>query len=100
MLRHVVFFSLKHTSDLETVERGLWQLAEIPETLHFEVGRNTKRDGLSAEIDLVVYAEFADEQALMRYKMHPIYAKAIEIVRPLREIRMAADFTAVTKLEE
>jgi hypothetical protein len=37
---------------------------------------------------------------LMRYKMHPIYAKAIEIVRPLREIRMAADFTAVTKLEE
>lgn len=98
MLRHIVFFSAKQPENLEAIEKGLWLLAQIPESLHFEVGRNMRRDGLSSEVDLVVYAEFADEAALERYKAHPIYAEAIKVVRPLRDIRLAADFLA--KLEE
>lgn len=94
MLRHIVFFSAKQAEDLDTIEQGLWLLAKIPESLHFEVTRNIKRDGLSTDVDLVVYAEFADEAALARYKEHPLYLEAIHIVRPLREMRVAADVIA------
>jgi len=42
-------------------------------------------------VDVVVYGEFADEAALAAYKAHPTYAEATKRVRPLRELRYAAD---------
>ena len=50
--------------------------------------------GMSALVDLVVYGEFADESELARYKAHPTYAASIAIARPLRELRVVADFHA------
>lgn len=94
MIRHIVFFSAKEPQHLASMEQGLSLLAQIPECLHFEVCRNSKRDGLSQEIDLVVYAEFADYDALERYKQHPNYQESIRLVRPLREMRVAVDFEA------
>ena len=96
MIRHVVLFSVRDPADLDLVQGALSRLAEIPEARRLEVTRNLKRDGLSAEIDLVVYGEFADLAALDRYKAHPIYAESIRIVRPRREIRIAVDFEATT----
>ncbi|MDR9395623.1 MAG: Dabb family protein, partial [Roseovarius sp.] len=46
-----------------------------------------------ARVDLVVYAEFADEAALAAYKADPIYEACIARVRPMPELRIAADFT-------
>ena len=43
-------------------------------------------------MDWVVYGEFKDTDALAAFKQHPTYQRAIEIVRPLRELRLAADF--------
>jgi len=40
----------------------------------------------------VVYGEFTDAAALAAYKAHPLYQESIRRVRPLRELRMAADF--------
>jgi hypothetical protein len=94
MIRHVVLFSVRDPSDLDLVQGALARLAEIPEARRLEVARNSKRDGLSAEIDLVVYGEFDDFTALDRYKAHPLYAETIAIVRPRREIRIAVDFAA------
>lgn len=95
MIRHVVFFTVRDTGDVERVRDGLMTLADIPHASHFEVGRNLCADTLTdAPADLVVYAEFADEGALAAYKAHPLYRRAIEIVRPLREMRIAADFKA------
>ncbi|NBO19088.1 MAG: Dabb family protein [Proteobacteria bacterium] len=94
MIRHIVFFSAKDAQDIARMEQGLSLLAQIPECLHFEVSRNSKRDGLSQEIDLVVYAEFADYEALARYKQHANYQESIRLVRPLRELRLAVDFEA------
>ena len=37
------------------------------------------------------------EAALAAYKAHQIYAEATRRVRPLREIRYAADFKAIEK---
>jgi len=70
-------------------------LADIPHAQHFEVGRNLHSDAITeSHVDLVVYAEFEDESALAAYKAHPIYAACISRVRPLRELRIAADFKA------
>ena len=94
MIRHVVFFSAANPDDVERVREGLMMLAQIPHARHFEVGRNLQSDPIAgARVDLVVYAEFEDEAALAAYKAHPIYDACTARVRPLRELRIAADFT-------
>lgn len=95
MIRHIVFFSAADPADVEHIEDGLKMLGRIPHAQHFEVGRNLQSDQIAgAKIDVVVYAEFADEAALTAYKAHPIYADCISLVRPMRELRIAADFKA------
>ncbi|HLW29108.1 MAG TPA: Dabb family protein [Kiloniellales bacterium] len=91
MLRHIVFFSVKNPADTERVQELLSQLATIPAAQHLEVRRNIRRDQHSSEVDLVVYGEFKDEAALQAYKAHPTYAETTQLVRPLRDIRIAAD---------
>ena len=73
---------------------GLSALGAIPHSSVFEVSLNTKVDPLSNEVDIVVYAEFADEAALAAYKAHPIYDETTRKVRPLRELRLSADVVA------
>lgn len=92
MIRHVVFFSVPHTSDLAAVEAGLRLLETNPHADRLAIRRNLKSDSWSREVDFVVYGEFADEAALAAYKAHPIYAEATRRVRPLRDLRIAADF--------
>lgn len=74
------------------IRGGLSLLTEIPHALKLEIGENVKTDQLGGEVDLVVYGEFEDAEALAAYKAHANYQRSIEIVRPLREIRMAADY--------
>jgi hypothetical protein len=93
MIRHIVFFRAQNPADRETIFQGLSLLAGIPHARHFEVGRNLTVDAISPDgPDFVVYGEFDDAAQLAAYKAHPIYAQAISIVRPLRDMRIAADF--------
>jgi hypothetical protein len=93
MIRHIVFFTAKNPADMDTIFDGLNLLSDNPHAAHFEVGRNLKMDRISAEgPDFVVYAEFTDQDQLDAYKAHPLYEKSIAIVRPLRDMRIAADF--------
>lgn len=92
MIRHVVFFSARHGNDIETIRKRLGALGSIPSAENFEVALNSKVDQISNEIDVVVYAEFADQAALDAYKKHPIYAETTSVVRPMRELRFSADF--------
>ncbi|WP_375254501.1 Dabb family protein [Yoonia sp.] len=91
-LRHVVFFSAKDKADIPRIVAGLKLLADIPHCSAFEVRQNTQNDALSSEVDVVVYAEFANAEALAAYKADPLYEAAIKAVRPLRDMRIAADF--------
>ena len=98
MIRHIVFFSARTPADRDAVEAGLNLLAGIPDCLHFEVGRNFDTDPISpGGPDFVVYSEFRDEAQLARWKAHPLYQKSIDVVRPLRDLRMAADFESPPK---
>lgn len=91
MIRHIVFFSARDPADLERLEAGLGLLEKIAAADVLEVRRNLARDALGIAVDVVVYGEFRDTAALEAYKADPLYAEAIRIVRPLRELRMAAD---------
>jgi len=91
MIRHIVFFTARDPKDLGAIVEGLELLGTIPHSTHFEVVRNAKVDQIGNEVDVVVYGEFADEAALAAYKAHPTYAEATKRVRPLRELRYAAD---------
>lgn len=94
MIRHIVFFTAKVRGDLDAIVEGLELLGQIPHATHFEVTRNSKVDQIGNDVDVVVYAEFEDEAALAAYKAHPLYAEATRKVRPLRDLRLAADFKA------
>lgn len=94
VIRHIVLFSAKNPADVERIREGLSILKDIPGSRHFEVTCNSKRDGLSKEIDVIVYGEFDSYEALDAYKAHPLYQESITRVRPLRELRFAVDFEA------
>ena len=91
MIRHIVFFNVTDPSRLDAVVEGLSILKDIPHADRLEVVRNTKVDPWSDEVDIVVYGEFRDQEALAAYKAHPLYSDSVARVRPLREMRISAD---------
>ncbi|MDA9445721.1 Dabb family protein [Bradyrhizobium sp. CCBAU 21360] len=94
MIRHIVLFTAKNRADIDHIVQGLSLLATIPHARRLEVSRNRKTDELGNEIDVVVYGEFDSEIELAAYKAHHLYQESIRRVRPLRELRFAADCDA------
>jgi quinol monooxygenase YgiN len=94
MIRHIVLFRARDPQDREAVRQGLALLKDIPAASVLEVEYNSRIDPWSDEADIVVYGEFADEAALAAFKAHPLYAESIRRVRPLRDLRIAADYAA------
>lgn len=94
MIRHIVYFSVRSAADRERVLDGLRLLEANPHALLLEVGENLKLDSLGNEIDFVVYGEFTDAAALDAFKAHPSYEASITAVRPIRDLRIAADIVA------
>ena len=93
MIRHIVFFTARDKKDKETIYNGLLVLRGIPDCLHLEIGVNTRHDPVSQETpDYIVYGEFESDEQLLLFKSHELYQKSIDIVRPLRQMRIAADF--------
>lgn len=96
MIRHVVMFSVRNAEDADRVHDGLCLLKANPHALRLEVGRNLNIDPIPGDrVDFVVYAEFTDQAALAAFKAHPSYAESIAVVRPLRDLRISADFETV-----
>ncbi|MET4391492.1 roadblock/LC7 domain-containing protein [Bradyrhizobium sp. F1.4.3] len=96
MIRHIVLFTAKDKADIDQIIEGLSVLTNIPHARRLEVARNRKTDQLDNDIDVVVYGEFDNETELAAYKAHELYQEAIRRVRPLRELRFAADYNLST----
>lgn len=92
MIRHIVFFSAKDPKDIELIATTLAGYSKIPGVINFEIGRNKKTDMLKNDVDIVLHAQFETEADLIAYKNHPIYLAGTDIVQPIRELRIAADY--------
>ncbi len=87
-------FTAKDKKDIDNIYNGLKMLETIEGNWLLNVTRNKKLDQIGNDIDIVVYGEFPNEDALKLYKSHPIYQECIDVVRPLRDKRIAVDITA------
>ncbi|OAF08747.1 stress responsive protein [Bradyrhizobium centrolobii] len=96
MIRHIVLFSARDNDTIEQMMEGLSVLTMIPHARRLEIARNRKTDQLGNEIDVAVYGEFDNETELAAYKAHRLYQESIRRVRPLRELRFAADYDVST----
>lgn len=92
MIRHIAFFSAIDPNDLDAIEAGLWILKDNPHAVKFAVHRNLNLDEIPGpHPDFIVMADIENKTELAAYKAHPLYAESIRRVRPLRDIRVAAD---------
>lgn len=92
MIRHIVFFSAKDPQDIDLIATTLAGYRKIPGVKNFEIGRNRKVDALENDVDIVLHAQFDTQADLTAYKNHPLYLAGIDIIRPIRELRIAADY--------
>jgi hypothetical protein len=92
MIRHIVLFTAKDKAQIDQIVEGLSVLTAIPHARCLEVARNSGTDHIANDIDVVVYGEFDNEAELAAYKAHDLYRESITRVRPLRELRFAADY--------
>ncbi|MBQ9968414.1 MAG: Dabb family protein [Oscillospiraceae bacterium] len=92
MIRHVIMWKFKQGEE-ENMHKFLASLKAldgvIPEILHMEVGINCK-DGNNYDACLI--ADFADLDALERYKNDPRHVAVSALCKSIREARGAVDF--------
>jgi hypothetical protein len=94
VIRHVVLFSA-NPGEKDRLLIGLKKLeALVDEDLaeKLEVKENLKLDTYSQECDVIVYGEFLSHDQLDKFKAHSIYQDCIKVVRPIRDLRIVADF--------
>ena len=97
MIRHIVLFTAREPRHRQAILEGLSLLKGIPDCLHLEIGTNTRHDPVSElSPDFIVYGEFESDEQLEAFKSHELYQASIDIVRPLRDKRIAADFDSPT----
>jgi len=99
MIRHVVIWKMKDFADGQAREENIRRAKEALEALpgqipghirHLEVGVNRLEN--AENCDLVLIADFDDMADLEAYFKHPAHLMVAELVRKLREERMAVDF--------
>ncbi|MEW7007668.1 Dabb family protein [Lentilitoribacter sp. EG35] len=92
MIRHIALFSAKDPKHIDLIAKTLAGYSKIPGVKNFEVSKNRKIDALENDVDVILHAQFETEADLDAYKAHPIYLNGIEVVRPIRELRIAVDY--------
>ena len=97
MLRHIITWKLaaentaKKLEDSATIAAALQGLVPlIPEIRSLTVASNVV--SLGTNWDLVLVADYDDEEALRTYIDHPEHQRVVGIIRPLVAQRAAVDF--------
>lgn len=95
MLRHIVMFRLKDSTEKEKNIKKLKQAIEnlehlIPEAMAIEVGRNVNTK--ASAYDLVLVSDFEDEEALNRYRVHPEHKKVLDLIKDINQDIAVVDY--------
>lgn len=99
MIRHIVMWNLRgETAHHKTAAAALVKQVfeglrgKIPGLLHIEIGIDSSR--VDYACDVVLYSEFASQQALDAYANHPEHLRAKEALGDLRIARHQVDYSA------
>lgn len=91
MIRHIVMWKLRDAADAPRFKEVLDRCRGIvPGMLEFDVG--VRREGLEANVDVVLVSTFTDAAALEAYLHHPQHKAVGEVLGGLRESRTVLDF--------
>lgn len=94
MIKHIVLVTFKQgvtKEQTEEIEKRLAALpAVIPEIKSYHFGLNINP---VKSYDFVLVSEFADMEAVGRYKIQPDHAAAAQFIRDLSEEMKILDFT-------
>jgi stress responsive alpha/beta barrel protein len=98
MIKHIVMWKLKDHAEgndkagnAVLVKEKLEALQNlVPGLLKLEVGLDLGLD--AAAFDLVLYTEFANEQALAAYQAHPLHKAVFPFIAAVRDARHAVDY--------
>jgi hypothetical protein len=97
MIRHVVSWGLEAQDAAGKAEQATFvgeQLMSlpplIPEILHMTVGANAA--DIEGNWDMVLVADYEDEDALRTYIGHPEHQKVVAAIKPFLAKRSAVDF--------
>ncbi|HZX29196.1 MAG TPA: Dabb family protein [Telluria sp.] len=98
MLKHIVMWKLKESAegaDKATNARLMKEKLDacagiVPGILKFEV--MLAQPGLEATYDVVLYSEFADQEALAAYASHPVHKAVIPFIGAVRDARQCMDY--------
>ena len=92
MIRHVILWKFKEAvkENMQKFLSGLQALdGVIPEILRMEIGVNCKEGN---NYDACLIADFADFDALERYKNDPRHVAVSQLCKSIRTARGAVDF--------
>lgn len=100
MIKHLVLWKLKDEAQGRSKSENALLLKQRLENLNgiipgmhlLEVGINIDNTGSSDEVDVVLYSEFENIEALEAYYTHPEHVKLKEFVQAIRSERRVIDY--------
>jgi quinol monooxygenase YgiN len=103
MLKHIVMWKLKATSDGYSREQNAHRIRQALEALvgridgllELEVGINTGDE--NDAFDLVLYSVFRDQAAYAAYLQHPEHKAIVPLVKMARSDRACVDYFVTQK---
>ncbi len=91
MIKHVVCQKFKNKKEATEAAEMLKKLVgEVPTLLRMEVGLDFM--GTERSYDLVLIAEFEDEEGLHAYDVHPAHQKVRQFIRAHRTGTVSVDY--------
>jgi quinol monooxygenase YgiN len=90
-LRHIVMWTLKDVADAPRFKAELESCRSlVPGVLSFQVA--LRREGLEANVDVLLDTTFLDAAALEAYRSHPHHEGVSARIGPLRHTRHVLDY--------
>ncbi len=93
MLKHIVLLKFKSgvtDREISDLEKAMGSLpGVVPEIIGFQFGRDPRSEKV---FDFALVSDFADFEALGRYRVHPEHVKVLQKVKALSESFQAVDF--------
>jgi len=102
MIKHIVLWKLKENADGRSKSENALLLKQRLESLNgiisgmncLEVGINLVNNPTDDDVDVVLYSEFENMEALQAYYPHPEHIKLKSFVQAIRGERRVIDYQA------